>query len=313
MKFKNQFSILLVLCSCILSGCYSTINNLTPKTMPQNPSNSYQIAMKIRNSNIKIPFESYSSRIIIDGVPHEMLKTDNLNFTFDYKIDENKHTAAYYYEISYLLNKREKSIKSKIFRLNIINRYAIGFECNRGRPYCEISLLGRGFTEGDKVVIGGYTCDTAFISPNVLTFKIPFIDGGKSYKAILDSDNGNIGLGEFFVDTLTISTEPTKLKLNSGDRQLLTITIDIDAPEFGLPLDITTDIPESVIMHDVSIQPGMRTATVIVEGGQPGEGSLFISAHGFTDCILPISVGEEVNNFEYSSLTDDDSNVNFEE
>ncbi len=320
MKFKEQFLIILVGCMFVLSGCYSAIDNQTPRTIPQNPSNSYKIAMKVNKSNINILPDSYESRLIADGVVYNMIKTRNLEFYFDYKIkDENKHVIDYYYEVDYQIKKQKKTIKSKSFKLNIINRYVVGFECNRGRPYSEVSLLGRGFVEGDRIIIGGYVCDTKFVSPNVLTFTIPLIDGGKYYKAILDSENGDIGLGEFFVDALEISAAPNPIKLHRGDKQVLILSINIDAPEVGLPLDITTDIPDSIIMHDVSIHPGMRSARVIIEGGIAGEGSLFICAPGFADCIIPVTIiddfpeNENIDDFSYSNLTDLESDIFSEE
>ncbi len=315
MNFKDQLQIFLLCFSLLLTGCYSSINNQTPRRIPQNPSNSYKIAMNVKKTNVNILSESYESRVVIDGIPYNMTKSNNFDFYFDYKIeDENKHNASYYYEVSYQIGKKKKQVKSKTFKLNIINRYAIGFECNRGRPYSKISLLGRGFVDGDTVKIGDYLCDTTFISPNVLRFVIPLIEGGRAYKVILDSENGDIGLGEFYVDTLDIRVVPGKLNIISGERQILSISIDIDAPEVGLPLDITTDIPDSIIMHDVSIRPSMRSAKVVVEGGVPGKGSLFISAPGFSNCIVPVTVESEISSqgddFEYSSLTGVEDEVN---
>ena len=291
MKFKVQFSIFLIACLFMLSGCFSAIDNQTPRTFPQNPSNSYRIAMRVRNSNVDVTPGSYRSVVVIDGERHDMIKTGNADFYFDYKIqDKDKHAADYRYEVSYEIGKKTRNITSKDFKLNIINRYVVGFECNRGKPYSKISLLGRGFSNGDCVVIGEYACDTVFISPNVLEFTVPLIEGGRPYKAVLDSENGDIGLGEFFVDTLAITPSPREIALMPGDKQVLTFSIDVPAPTNGLPLDITTDVPDSVIMHDVMIQPGMCSARVVIEGGKPGKGALFIAAPGFSECVVPIRV-----------------------
>nr|MDE6431892.1 hypothetical protein [Opitutales bacterium] len=233
----------------------------------------------------------------------------------------NQHVLNYHYEVDYRIGKNKRTVKSQNFKLNIVNRYVVGFECNRGKPYSKISLLGRGFIDGDHVVIGGCPCETTFVSPNVLTFIVPFIENGGSYKAILDSENGDIGLGEFLVDPLMITVSPAEIDLSTQDKQVLTISIDIDAPEAGLPLDITTNIPDSVIMHEVSIRPGMRFVRAVIEGGVPGKGSLFISAPGFSERVVPITVRgddnlieiEGVGNSEYSSLTDLNNGVILEE
>jgi hypothetical protein len=262
------------------------VENKTPKMVPQNPSNTYAISMKVRNTKAKIADDSYRAYVVIDGKSHSMVKKNGTLFNFDYKTGDLKHKVAYYFDVEYVLCGTKKTYTSKIYELGVINRYAVGVECNRGHPYSRISLLGRGFVDGDTVEIGGVLCDTEFVSPNVLTFTVPFVEGG-NYRAILKSENGDIGLGNFFVDALKIDVDPESILLKTGDKQVMTISIGIDAFTFGLPLDITTDIPESIIMHDVTIRGGERSVNVVITGGEPGAGLLFISAPGFEECKIP--------------------------
>lgn len=289
------------------------VENKTPKAMPQNPSNIYRISLKLHNTKAKIPKESYKASIVIDGKSYDMVKEGKNFFTFDYEIGDFKHKAAYYFDISYVLGGVSKTYTSRIYELNIINRYVVGFECNRGRPHAQISLLGRGFAAGDTVEIGEILCDTEFVSPNVLAFTVPFIEGGKHYKAILKSDNGNIGLGNFSVDAIKINAEPSSITMKTGDRKLVTISIDVEAPEFGLPLEITTDIPDSIVMHDVTIRGGEKTANVVIAGGEHGSGTLFIGSPGFEECEIPVFIqSEDGINFSFSStsdLTDDFTSI----
>lgn len=285
------------------------VENRTPRTVPQNSSNIYPIAIKVHSAKVKVADDSYKAAIVIDGKRYDMVKNGRTSFSFDYEPDVPRHRAAYYFDIDYLLGGYWKTYTSRVYELNIINRYAVGFECNRGRPYAQISLLGRGFAEGDRVELSGIPCETEFISPNVLTFTVPLIGGGQCYRAVLGSENGNIGLGDFFVDALRINVEPNSISLRSGERQFVTVSIDVDAPEFGLPLEITTDIPGSIIMHGVAIRSGERSANAVIAGGQPGTGTLFIGAPGFEECGIPVTVygegGEDSPMGDISALTDE--------
>lgn len=269
------------------------VENRTPRTVPQNPSNTYGISMKIHNTKAKVASDSCRARIVIDGESHDMAKGSETLFNFDYQTNDLKHKIVYYFDVDYMLCGAKKTYTSKIYELSVINRYAVGFECNRGRPYTRISLLGRGFVEGDTVEIGNVLCDTEFVSPNVLTFTVPLLEGGKNHGAILVSENGDIGLGNFFVDALGIDANPESVLLKTGDKQVLAISIEVDAPPSGLPLDITTDIPESIIMDSVTIRGGERSANAVITGGEPGTGSLFIGAPGFGESRVLVLVRAE--------------------
>ena len=75
--------------------------------------------------------------------------------------------------------------------------------------------------------------------------------------------------------------------------------LDNPAPAEGLAVNVTTDIPDNVIMPEVTFMGGERTASVNITGGEePAKGTLFISARGFSSLEIPIEVGNptEVNN-----------------
>ena len=62
------------------------------------------------------------------------------------------------------------------------------------------------------------------------------------------------------------------------------------APAGGLLLDITTDIPESVIMPEAVVPPGQNSLSITVEGGKPGSGSLFLKGYGSGEVSVPVTV-----------------------
>ena len=62
------------------------------------------------------------------------------------------------------------------------------------------------------------------------------------------------------------------------------------APPGGLLLDLTTDVPESVIMPEVIVPDGQNSVTVTVEGGRPGTGSLYLKGYDTGEVTIPVSV-----------------------
>jgi hypothetical protein len=85
--------------------------------------------------------------------------------------------------------------------------------------------------------------------------------------------------------------EPAALTLVPGQKQSVTFTVTHPAPAGGLLLDVTTDVPESVIMPEVVVPEGQSSVTVTVEGGKPGTGSLFLKGYGNGEVSIPVSVG----------------------
>ena len=58
----------------------------------------------------------------------------------------------------------------------------------------------------------------------------------------------------------------------------------------GLLLDLTTDVPESVIMPEILVPQGQTSVTINVQGGRPGSGSLFLKGYGAGELSVPITV-----------------------
>ena len=91
---------------------------------------------------------------------------------------------------------------------------------------------------------------------------------------------------------IEISVLPNSIFLQSGQRGTVAFSLPQSAPADGLPLSITTDIPESIIMPEASIPAGTRSVNIPMEGGVPGEGFLFIEADGCQSITVPVRVSE---------------------
>lgn len=87
-----------------------------------------------------------------------------------------------------------------------------------------------------------------------------------------------------------LSALPVSLSLDSGQRGTVAFRLPEAAPPGGLLLRITTDIPGSIIMPEASIPEGERSVNVPMEGGDPGQGSLYVEAEGCRSVTIPVSV-----------------------
>jgi hypothetical protein len=174
--------------------------------------------------------------------------------------------------------------------VNIVNRYVLSLEVNRGPVGARISVLGRGFTPQDVVHLNGTPARTAFESPNSISFFVPPLDPGRNYQVTVNGAAGNSPVGTFRIDATTVSVSPTSLNLRTGERQSLTFSLPNAAPPGGTLLDIATDVPESVIMPEVVVPQGQTSVAIPVEGGKAGSGNLFLKGFGQGELTIPVNV-----------------------
>src|ERR1035438_4714706 len=84
-------------------------------------------------------------------------------------------------------------------------------------------------------------------------FFVPALAPRKTYRVTLSSSAGNSDVGTFRIDSSDVTAEPASLSLAPGQKQSLTFTLTHAAPAGALLLDVTTDVPESVIMPEVMV------------------------------------------------------------
>jgi len=161
---------------------------------------------------------------------------------------------------------------------------------NRGPVGALVGVVGQGFTADDTVSFNGQPARTVFYSPNSIGFYVPAVSPSRNYDVTIISPRGNQPVGTFRVDNVGLSVMPAALDLTSGASQNLTFNLPQTAPAGGLLLDITTDVPESVIMPEVVVPAGASSVTVAVRGGRPGSGSLFLSGFAGGEVVIPITV-----------------------
>lgn len=290
-RMKAKFYVILSIAASLV-GCGPNINNLTSKRVPANASGIYTLSMSVSSEDGAIADSSYAPKVVIDGVERDMVPSEigkNI-FEYDYVLPDGRDSAKYYYVLQYERDNEHRETTG-IYELEIADRYVITIQSVRGPVGAEIPVVGRGFTDFDKIVIGGFEADTNYQSPTSLTFIVPALAPNQSYRAELVSGSGVVDLGRFHVDGSKLSVVPARISLRPGERSSIAFATEYPTGNVGLPISVMTDVPKSVIMPEVVIPPNARSKNVPIEGGQPGRGFLYISAPGYNELQVPVLVG----------------------
>jgi hypothetical protein len=277
----------------LLSGCDLTVKNLTPPTFSENPSQTYSITLQVNKRSGVVLSGSIQPNVVIDGqiFPMEASTLGEDIYEFDYRLPSGRQNGAYYFLINYEVNAgsgpKARDDYTELYEFKVVNRYALTLEVNRAPVGAKVSVLGRGFTPSDKVMVGGMPAETNFESSTSLSFYVPAVAAGQNHPVTLSS---GLDVGTIRVDPATVRVIPSSLDLAQGESGMLIFQIPAPAPAGGMLINVTTDAPASVVMPQVIIPAGDQSVNVSVQGGQPGSGSLFISVSGQSEIIVPITV-----------------------
>lgn len=262
----------------LATGCNMTITNLTPETVPQNPSQIYTITASFRGGRQVEP-ATIRPRIIIDGQAYPMNRsTAGVDlWEFEYQLPAGRTNASYYFICDYQTKGSTvvQDLYSELQTLNVAGRYVIRSEATRAPVGSRVSILGAGFTTADIVYFDNTPTRTVFESPSSLSFFVPAVSPGRSYRLTVRGAGAALDVGSFRVDAISFQVTPGAVVLRQGEQQAITFTIPQPAPAGGLFIDVTTDVPESVVMPVVMVPANATSVTVPVQGGKPGTGSLF--------------------------------------
>ncbi|HVU19042.1 MAG TPA: cell surface protein [Candidatus Didemnitutus sp.] len=280
----------------LLAGCGLTITNVTPPEAHANPSQIYTITAQFHTDSDSIPSASIHPRIVIDGQSYDMTRSSTIGsdlWAFEYQLPAGRNTANYYFIADYGVKSGDqivpKQSTSDLQTLTISGRYALGPEANRAPVGARVSMLGAGFTPTDVVYFDQNPTRTVFESPSSLSFFVPAIEAGRSYQLHVTGGGADLAVGTFRVDGITFQVDPTSLTLRTGEQQRLTFTIPTPAPAGGMLVDVKTDVPKSVIMPEVMIAAGAMSASVVIQGGEPGTGSIYFKSSA-GESSIPLTV-----------------------
>jgi hypothetical protein len=304
MKSTFITRIILVLAGLALAGCSTLITNLTPARLQQNPSGIYRLGFEADFHGIEVIPNSARAEIVVNGETFKMTRVPDLKrdiFEFEYRMPEGVRSVKYYYVLKYrqrvgVITKEVERYSTEFtegnqpFESVLANRYVVQLESTRGPVGARVAILGRGFSEFDRVVLGDEEIPTNFESVNALSFTVPGLPAGESYPVFLRTGEGDLPAGRFHIDPAQMSVLPASLQLAVGDSEMMLFRIFFEAPGNGLPISVTTDAPASIIMPEVKIPAQAQSVNVPVEGGEPGRGVLFVEAPGFETVRVPFTV-----------------------
>ncbi|NDV61057.1 hypothetical protein G0Q06_01190 [Puniceicoccales bacterium CK1056] len=303
MKIKAIRNSLLLLGTLVaFAGCNTTFQDYTPDRIPQNPSGIYTFSFTADLPVSNRVEGSERAQIVINNETFDMVPTgsDDMSFSFDYKMPPGVTEARYYYIVSWEYRSAGGKIKTasrystieheKVYQARLINRYPIQLVNDRGPSGASIPIVGNGFTSQDVVVVGGAEALTTVHSANSLEFIVPALPAGKTYSVSLRTGRGDLSAGHFKIDEANLRIQPTSIYLNSGDTDFLIIETENIAPLGGLYVDAQTDIPQSIVMPEIIIPEGARSVNVNVTGGAPGSGVLVLTVPGYGPIEVPVTV-----------------------
>ena len=281
-----------------LAGCTTVkLTNLTPTSLPENPSQIYTFTLRIKTNSSTVDPASIAPHIVIDGQNFAM-KPSPLGqgiYEFEYQLPAGGDAMAYYYLVDYAVQGNGMTTPGQAYtgvnRAEVMHRYVLSLESNRGPVGARVAVLGRGFTPQDIVSFDGAPTRTVFESSSSLSFFVPSLAPGRNYQVSLASSAGTSPIGTFRVDPTAVGVSPSEIRLAPGQQESVTFTLTNVAPEGGILLDVATDVPESVIMPEVVVPQGQSSVTVTVQGGKPGSGSLVLKGYGTGGQVtVPVSV-----------------------
>lgn len=284
----------------LFAGCRTmSVENLTPTAMPMNPSGIYTLSVKAVPLSDAVERESVTAKVVVAGETHPMTPNPaaaNI-FDFDFRMPEGEDTARFFFLINYRFFRpgsipgEIREFSSELHQFRLQSRFTISLETERAPIGTPINVFGRGFSRSDRVFVGETAANTRFVSESTLQFIVPDVASGTSHPVELRSGRNVEPIGFLRVDPANpLRVIPAVVELRSGERATLVVAIDNEAVSGGVPINVETDIPDSIIMPEVEIPAGARTVSVTIEGGEPGEGALFLSGRGFAEIRVPLSV-----------------------
>ncbi len=302
LSLASRFPAVLAAATLLLAGCSTpALTNLTPDTLPANPSQLYTLSTRFNPGAAKIVPGSLSVQVIIGREPHEMKPGPAAGlYTYDFPASEGTDELSYYFLASYrALDRNGVAVAhedySPLQRGAILGRYASQLETNRGPVGARVAILGRGFTKGDQVYLDNTPAAPEFVelSPNALAFRVPPVAGDKNYTVRVANGNGSVVAGTFHVDALgAVTAAPSSLSLRVGQTQVLTLRLPVAAPSGGLLLDLEAEAGKTdlVSMATVVVPAGYGGTEVIVTGRLAGSGSLILKGYGTAALVIPVTV-----------------------
>ena len=284
-----------------LAGCASsTVTNMTPSTLPANPSSTYTITARVKPSASNVIPDSQTVEIMIGGQACKMTPTPNIDglYEFDYKAPADVAEFAYYFLVAYNVTNSgiisARTDYSPLQHATIVDRGATGLSASRGPAGARIAITGRGFTLNDSVFFDNTPVRPTFESQNSLGILVPALETGRTYAISVGDAPGKMNVGSFLIDPFgnTGNNAPGAATLGA---YAIATNANASAPDAGANADYTTTTTTYTIPAP--------TTTVYSDNNTSGGGaSLVFTAVAAPPSSAPVTTG---NNISINAPTND--------
>jgi hypothetical protein len=281
-----------------LTACSVKIVNTTPDIAPASPTGNYTLSAHAQVNKKNVVPSSLEAFVVIDGEQRAMTTTTtapNL-FQYDFQATAQEELTRFYYVLKFVTQKENGTtasaqIISDLYQVQLPSQITLKVDKTRAAVGTRVSINGQGFTDQDIVFIDHTPAETVFTSPKQLQFVVPQLKPNFGYSIEVRSTTRAQIAGYLRIDPASpLSVLPKQLSLKPGQSQALAFALDYPAPYGGLYVNVTTDIPDSIIMPEVLIPEGARTVSATIKGDKVGQGHLFINADSLPELVIPLTV-----------------------
>ena len=298
MKAKSIFLSSALALMLFLAGCGVKIVNTTPAIAPASPTGSVTLSAQAEVKQKTVVPNSLEAFVVINSEQRPMTAlTDTPNaFSYDYEAPAEQALTRFYYVLNYETQKKDEApvavqIISDIYQVQLPSTITLKIDTTRAAIGTRATVTGQNFSRDDLIFIDNVAAKTTFVSASKLQFVIPEVTPGFGYKVEVRDTKRAHTAGYLRIDPASpLSVLPKALTLEPGQRQALAFALDTPAPYGGLYINITTDIPDSIIMPEVLIPEGARTVSATIEGDKVGNGNLYINSKGLPELVIPVTI-----------------------
>src|SRR3954462_2929071 len=140
----------------LLAGCETvTLTDLTPKSMAENPSQIYTFSLRVTPRTTTV--SGIAPHIVVDGKNYDM-KPSALGqgiYDFEYQPGAGRDQIKYYFLVNYNVEgngtQTQQEAYTAVQLVQLVRRYALSLEVNRGPVGARIAVVGRGLTQQDTI------------------------------------------------------------------------------------------------------------------------------------------------------------------
>src|SRR3954463_5933089 len=131
----------------LLAGCETvTLTNLTPATVPENPSQIYTFTLRVAPRSNVVPVASIQPHLVVDGQNFDMKRSalgEGL-YEFEYQLPAGREELAYYFLVTYNIESNNTMTPGEAYtavsHLKLARRYVLSLEVNRGPVGARVSV-----------------------------------------------------------------------------------------------------------------------------------------------------------------------------